>query len=90
MDWKMLGITFITVFLAELGDKTQLATLCFASTGKSPWAIFIGSALALITASLIAVVLGNYLASFLPGRVIRIGSGVLFITVGIGILLMQR
>ena len=61
MDWKLLATTFATVFLAELGDKTQLATLTFAGTGGSRWAVFVGSALALVTTSALAVLGGEEL-----------------------------
>ena len=55
MDWKILLTVFVTVFIAELGDKTQLATLLFAADrGVSKWLVFIGASLALVFTSAIA------------------------------------
>jgi len=82
MDWRLLLTTFGSVFLAELGDKTQLATLCFA-TGKNTFApVFIGSSLALTTSSLLACLLGSALTRVLPIRWVHLGAGVLFIVIG--------
>ena len=82
MNWKLLLVTFGTVFLAELGDKTQLATLAFAAANRSFWSVFIGSALALITTSLLATLLGTLFARYFPGRWVSLGAGVLFIIIG--------
>jgi Ca2+/H+ antiporter, TMEM165/GDT1 family len=88
MDWKLLVTTFATVFLAELGDKTQLATVGFAASGKSPLVVFFGAAIALVVTSLLAVIVGTALQKVLPIRMIHIFSGVLF--VGIGLLLIIK
>ena len=88
MDWKLLVTTFATVFLAELGDKTQLATVGFAASGKSPWVVFLGAAFALVVTSLLGVIIGAGLQKVLPIRIIHIFSGVLF--VGIGLLLIIK
>ena len=58
--------TFSTVFIAELGDKTQLATLLLSAQSGSPWLVFLGAALALICSSLVGVLLGQWLARTLP------------------------
>ena len=55
MDWKVLASTFLVVFLAELGDKTQLATLGLAAGSESRISVFVGAAFALVAASAIAV-----------------------------------
>ena len=82
MDWRLMITTFGSVFLAELGDKTQLATLCFA-TGKNTFVpVFIGSSLALVTSSLLACVVGGALTRVLPIRWVHLGAGVLFIVIG--------
>ena len=60
--------TFGTVFIAELGDKTQLATLLLSAQSGSPWLVFLGAALALICSSLVGVLLGQWLARTLPPR----------------------
>jgi len=82
MDWKLLLTTFGSVFLAELGDKTQLATLCFA-TGKNTFlSVFLGSSLALVTSSFLACIVGSALTRVLPIRWVHLGAGVLFIVIG--------
>ena len=82
MDWKLLLTTFGSVFLAELGDKTQLATLCFA-TGKNTFlSVFLGSSLALVTSSFLACIVGSALTRVLPIRWVHLGAGVLFLVIG--------
>jgi putative Ca2+/H+ antiporter (TMEM165/GDT1 family) len=88
MDLRLLITTFVSVFLAELGDKTQLATIGFAASGKSPWMVFFGSAVALILTSFLGVMVGAGLQKVLPIRTIHVISGILFI--GIGLLLIIR
>ena len=82
MDWKIFIATFGTIFLAELGDKTQLATLAFASAQRSFWSVFIGSALALVLTSLLATLLGHTLSRWLPRQYVGLGAGLLFILIG--------
>ena len=82
MDWRLLLTTFGSVFLAELGDKTQLATLCFATGKNTLWPVFMGSSLALVTSSLLACLLGNALTKVLPIRWVHLGAGVVFIVIG--------
>jgi putative Ca2+/H+ antiporter (TMEM165/GDT1 family) len=84
MDLKLLLTTFGMVFLAELGDKTQLATFCFsADCGDSRLSVFLGSAGALVLSSLIAVFLGAVLSRFISPATIKTGAGVFFIVVGV-------
>lgn len=52
MDWKLLATTFATIFVAELGDKTQLACILTAADSRNPWVVFAGSSLALVATSL--------------------------------------
>lgn len=87
MDLKLLFTTFATIFLAELGDKTQLATLAFSAEGKSRLAVFIGSAGALVLTSLLGVVFGATVAKVIPPNMIKIGAGVLFILLGLWMLI---
>jgi len=82
MDWRLLLTTFGSVFLAELGDKTQLATLCFATGKNTLVPVFIGSSLALVTSSLIACLVGSTLVKVLPIRWVHLGAGVIFIVLG--------
>ena len=86
MDIKLLLTTFGLVFLAELGDKTQLATVCFSADCDSRVSVFLGSAGALVLSSLIAVVFGAAISRFIPSNYIKIGAGVFFVIVGIWIL----
>jgi len=88
MDWKLLLTTFVTLFLAELGDKTQLVIIGFAGSGKSPWTVFIGATAALIATSLLAVLVGAGLQKILPVKTVHLISGVLF--VGIGLFLIIK
>ena len=83
MDFKVIGSVFTMIFLAELGDKTQLATFACAAYERSKISVFIGSSLALILASLMATVLGAYLAQHLPQSYISKGAGALFIVIGV-------
>jgi putative Ca2+/H+ antiporter (TMEM165/GDT1 family) len=83
MDWKIMLTTFGLVFLAELGDKTQLATFCLsADCSTSKATIFFGSAGALVLSSLIAVVLGDTFARLIPANYIKIGAGAFFVAAG--------
>jgi putative Ca2+/H+ antiporter (TMEM165/GDT1 family) len=87
MDLKVLATTFGMIFLAELGDKTQLATLAFASNSKSPVAVFLGSAGARVLTSLLAVVLGSMVSRLVPSNYIKLGAGGLFVLLGLWMLL---
>jgi putative Ca2+/H+ antiporter (TMEM165/GDT1 family) len=73
---------FVTVFLAELGDKTQLATLALAAGGHARWLVFLGAALALVTSSALAVLLGSALGQVVPAVWLRRGAGALMIGLG--------
>lgn len=83
MDWRTLFATFGAIFLAELGDKTQIATVCFAAGSKSFSSVFAGSALALVSTSLIACIAGTALNRILPVRCVHLGAGLLFIAIGV-------
>src|SRR3954470_18538455 len=83
MDLKLMATTFATVFLAELGDKTQLATLTFAAESKSRWVVFIGAAAALVTSSAIAAVAGEAVSRVVPVLWLKRIAGAAFIAIGI-------
>jgi hypothetical protein len=87
MDWKLFASTFAAIFLAEIGDETQLATLSLAAGGSSRWVVFAGSALALVATSAIAVLGGEALSRVVPPSWLRRGAGVLFIVLGVVFLL---
>ena len=82
MDWKIFAATFTSIFLAEMGDKTQLATMTLAA-GSSRWSVFAGSALALVATSLIAVLVGEGLTRVVSPVWLKRGAGVLFIVMGL-------
>lgn len=80
---KIFITTFVTIFLAELGDKTQIATLLFASDKNySKLVIFAGAALALVLTSAIGVLIGSTLSNFLDEKTIKIIGGIGFLAVG--------
>lgn len=80
--WEFLT-AFLTVFLAELGDKTQLATLLIAAESQSPWVVFVGAAAALITTSLIGVLLGRWLSSRLAPEVLQTATGAILLFIAV-------
>jgi len=84
MDLKLLATVFTTVFIAELGDKTQLATLLYASDrAVSKLTVFIGASLALILASALGVLAGGFIADHVDERYLRYAAGIGFIIIGI-------
>ncbi|UMZ75259.1 TMEM165/GDT1 family protein [Natranaerofaba carboxydovora] len=90
MFWESLLVTFGMVFLAELGDKTQLATMLLATQKKSLLGVFIGASTALILASFLGVMLGNILTKYLPPNILKNGAGVAFIILGVVLLISQK
>jgi uncharacterized membrane protein len=87
MNWKIFFLTFGSIFLAELGDKTQLATISFtADNVKYKWIVFISASLALILTSFLGVFFGHLLTKFVSQKIIRICAGILFIIIGIVLL----
>jgi putative Ca2+/H+ antiporter (TMEM165/GDT1 family) len=82
---------FVTVFLAELGDKTQLATLLFAAEqNTSKVGVFLASAGALVLSSFLAVLVGAQLSAYIPPRALKLVAGVGFVAIGIWVLLDAR
>jgi Ca2+/H+ antiporter, TMEM165/GDT1 family len=82
MDWKLLFSTFVAVFVAELGDKTQLATMSLAAGGGagSRWSVFAGAALALVTTSALAVLGGEVVTRWVsPVWLHRVAGGVFLV-----------
>lgn len=82
MDWKLVATTFGTVFLAELGDKTQLATLTFAAEAQNRWAVLLGSASALVLASIIAVLAGELVSRVISPMWLKRAAGIAFVLIG--------
>lgn len=84
MDTKILTTVFIAVFIAELGDKTQLATLLFAADKDvNKWLVFLGASTALVVASAIGVLAGGAISHYLSERVLRYVAGIGFVGIGI-------
>ncbi|MDQ2097361.1 MAG: TMEM165/GDT1 family protein [Tychonema bourrellyi B0820] len=86
MDWQLLGITFITVFLSELGDKSQVAAIALGSSCESPRAVFFGTASALLLASFIGVVVGQGTAQVLPASLVKGIAAIGFAVMGVRLL----
>ena len=74
--------SFSTIFLAELGDKTQIATLMLSAQSGEPLIIFIGAAIALITTSLLGVLIGQWIANNLPRQRFTLVSGIIMLSLG--------
>lgn len=83
MDFKVLLTVFWTVLVAELGDKTQLATLLFASDREThTWSVFVGAALALVATSALAVIFGSFLSQHMHPRIMSVIAGAGFVLIG--------
>lgn len=72
----IFGSTFLTIFLAEFGDKTQLSTLLMSAESQSPWIVFLGAGTALIATSLLGVILGQWLAKRFAPKTLETAAGV--------------
>lgn len=82
MDVPLLLSTFLTVFLAELGDKTQLATVALSGTSNRPLAVFLGSSSALVLASLIGALAGGSVANFIRTDLLQLIASAGFLLIG--------
>lgn len=87
MDWRLLLSAFSLIFLAEIGDKTQLSVLTLSAQTGKPVPVFIGAALGLAASALGAALLGGVLNRIVPLQYIRYAAGLLFILFGVLILL---
>ncbi len=83
MDWKLIATTFTTIFLAEIGDKTQLAALALSGGSPSKWSVFIGASIALLSATALAVLAGGVVERYVPLLWLKRGAGVLFVAIGL-------
>ena len=81
MFLSLLLSTFLTVFIAELGDNTQLATLTISGTSNKPFAVFLGSSSALVFASLLGALTGGSISSFLPDVVLKSIASITFLII---------
>ena len=83
MILSLLLSTFLTIFIAELGDKTQLATLTISGTSNKPLAVFLGSSTALVFASLLGALAGGSISNFVPEIILKSIASVTFFIIGI-------
>ena len=83
MVLSLLLSTFLAVFIAELGDKTQFATLTISGTSNKPLAVFLGSSSALVIASLIGALTGGSISSFFPEVVLKSIASITFFIIGV-------
>lgn len=86
---KTIFTTFLLVFIAELGDKTQITTMLLAADNKSIWPVFIGASIALVCSSLVGVFAGSVLTKYIPPNLIQNAAAIAFIIIGI-LLLMGK
>jgi Ca2+/H+ antiporter, TMEM165/GDT1 family len=89
MNWSLFVTTFAAIFLAELGDKTQLATFALAGNASSRWVVFAAASLALVASSAVAVLAGAAIGRHVPAVWIKRAAGVLFIVLGCVFLLSR-
>ncbi|MEO0770994.1 MAG: TMEM165/GDT1 family protein, partial [Cyanobacteria bacterium J06649_4] len=82
--WPVFLSTFITIFLAELGDKTQVTTLLMSAESQAPLVVFLGAGSALISTSLIGVLLGQWMAKRVSEKTLDIFAGILLLLITIG------
>ena len=87
MDWKIFGTAFLTLFLAELGDKTQLAVITMTAKTDSRLSIFLGASTALIVVTLLGVLVGGTLAEYIPTEWLQRIVAAAFIIIGVLMLL---
>ncbi len=86
----LIFTTFVTVFLAEMGDKTQLTTITLSSSTNKPLAVFIGSSIALILATILGALAGGSIANLIPDFMLKLLSGIVFLIIGIKLLAQTK
>ncbi len=84
--WRVFGSTFVTIFLAELGDKTQVTTLLMSAQSQAPWIVFLGAGTALVTTSLIGVLLGQWLARRVAPATLDTAAGAMLLGITVCLL----
>src|SRR5205823_14998420 len=89
MEWRVLLTTFGIIFLAEMGDETQIAAMTMAAEKKRPWEVFIAASLALAAVSAIGVLIGSALGHYLPLEWIKRAAGAAFIVIGVLVLIRK-
>ena len=84
--WQIITTTFITVFLAEVGDKTQLSVLVMSAQSHQPWIVFAGAAIALVSTSLLGVIAGKWLAKNFSPSLLNTLAGLSFLILSLSLL----
>ncbi len=79
--WTVFSSTFATIFLAEMGDKTQLATLLMSAESQAPWMVFAGAATALVATSLLGVIVGYWIARRLSPHTLNLAVALLLLLI---------
>lgn len=79
--WTVFSSTFLTIFFAEMGDKTQLVTLLMSAESQSPWVVFAGAAIALIFTSLLGVLIGYWLSKKLSPKTLDLSVAILLLII---------
>lgn len=82
MDWKLFATTFGTLFVAELGDKTQLACMLMTAKSQNPWTVFFGASCALVLVSLLGVLCADFLCQYFSPLIIKKVAAVSFVVMG--------
>jgi putative Ca2+/H+ antiporter (TMEM165/GDT1 family) len=83
MNWKIFTAAFVTLLLAEMGDKTQLAVITMSAQSKSWFSVFLGGGLALVCVTLIGALFGEAITKGVPAHILHYVAGGLFIAMGV-------
>jgi putative Ca2+/H+ antiporter (TMEM165/GDT1 family) len=89
MQWQLFASTFAAIFLAEMGDKTQIAALVLSGSSSARWSVFLGAATALVATTAIAVIAGAAIGRYIPVVWLKRGAGAVFIVMGVSFLLTR-
>lgn len=84
--WRVFASTFATIFLAEIGDKTQVSTLLMSAEFHKPWVVFLGAGMALVATTLIGVWIGQWLSSRLSPRTLDVAAGIMLALISASLL----
>lgn len=83
LNWQVFFLAFTTLFIAEMGDKTQLAVFSLVTESKAPLEVFLGASFALIIVTVIGVLFGGIVTRIIPTQYLKIGASLLFIGIGV-------
>lgn len=86
MNWKLFFMAFGMLFLAEMGDKTQLAVFTLVTQHKQPLPIFLGASAALVAVTLVGTLFGDVVAKYVPQSLLQLIAGGLFVGIGVFVL----